>query len=82
MRVIVYRKTGCPWAQEVMEYLDQHDIPFEERTVNTNELYAQECLQKSGRLKSPTLDIDGTILADVGVEEVADYFEGRGRKAA
>ncbi len=80
MRIIVYRKSGCPWAAAVMGFLNELSVPFEVRNVSVNEQFARECEQKSGRLKSPTLDMDGKILADAGVEEVAEHLESRGWK--
>lgn len=78
MRIIVYRKSGCPWAAAVMAFLNELSIPFEVRNVSVNEQYAREAQEKSGQLKSPTLDIDGAILADASVEDVAHYLEGKG----
>ncbi len=75
MRILVYVKTGCPWAAEVMDFLRERDIPFEVRDISTNEAFAQEVQEKSGQRKSPTLDIDGKILPDAGVEDVAEYLE-------
>lgn len=71
MPIIVYTKTGCPWAIEVLEYLKAHSIPFEERDIIKNPEYRKEVEDKSGQNKSPTLDIDGVIVPDAGVEEVA-----------
>jgi glutaredoxin len=82
MRVIVYSKTGCPWARELMDFLNEKGIRFEERDVTANPQFAQECLAKSGQLKSPTLDINGKIIADAGVEDVASYLERTGKMAA
>ena len=71
MPIIVYTKTGCPWAIEVLEYLKARNIPFEERDIIKNPEYRKEVEDKSGQSKSPTLDIDGVIVPDAGVEEVA-----------
>ncbi len=71
MSIIVYTKTGCPWATEVMAYLKSRNIPFEERDIIKNQGYRTEVEEKSGQSKSPTLDIDGVIVPDAGVEEVA-----------
>ena len=71
MNIIVYTKTGCPWATEVMEYLKKNNLSFEERDIIKNPEYKKEVEEKSGQSKSPTLDIDGVIVPDAGVEEVA-----------
>lgn len=72
MHVIVYTKTGCPWTAEVIDYLKARTIPFEERDIIKNPEYRKEVEEKSGQNKSPTLDIDGVIVPDAGVEEVAE----------
>ncbi|TSC71064.1 MAG: glutaredoxin [Parcubacteria group bacterium Gr01-1014_49] len=71
MTVIVYTKTGCPWTPPVTAFLKENHIPFEERDIFKNPEYRKEVEEKSGQNKSPTLDIDGVIVPDAGVEEVA-----------
>lgn len=70
MNIIVYTKTGCPWAIEVTDYLKENNIPFEERDIIKNPEYKREVEEKSGQSKSPTLDIDGVIVPDAGLEDV------------
>ena len=78
MNIIVYYKTGCPWAVEVMDFLDDHHLSFEERNISVDDEARQECIEKSGQAKSPTLDINGEILADTDVDTVAEYLESHG----
>lgn len=70
MTIIVYTKTGCPWATAVLKYLKEKNIPFEERDIIAHPEYRAEVEAKSGQDKSPTLDIDGLIVPDAGVEDV------------
>ena len=78
MRITLYRKSGCPWSAAVMGFLNELNIPYEIRNVTTNSAYAKEVEAISGQDKSPTLDIDGTILPDASVEDVAKALEKRG----
>ncbi|PZR73011.1 MAG: NrdH-redoxin [Chthoniobacterales bacterium] len=78
MKITLYRKSGCPWSAAVMGFLNEMNIPYEIRNVTTNPAYAKEVEAATGQSKSPTLDIDGTILRDAGVEEVAQVLEQRG----
>ena len=48
------------------------------KNVTTYPVYAKEIEALSGQSKSPTLDIDGTILPDANVEDVAKVLEERG----
>ena len=61
-----------------MGFLNELSIPFEVRNVSTQPEYAKEVEAKSGKCKSPTLDIDGKIVADASVEDVAEVLEKRG----
>ena len=63
-----------------MGFLSEIAIPFEVRNVSANDQFAKEVEQKSGQCKSPTLDIDGKILADASVEDVAQHLESLGWK--
>ena len=61
-----------------MGFLDELNIPYEIRNVTTNPAYVKEVEAVSGQSKSPTLDIDGEILPDSSVEDVARTLEKRG----
>lgn len=75
MKLIVYTKTGCPWCEEVVKYLDEKGVDYEDRNVTANDGFFDEMKVKSGQEKAPTLDLDGEILADVGVEEVEEFLK-------
>lgn len=78
MRIILYTKTGCGWCDEVRDLLNEKNIKFEERNVFEKPEYFEELIQKSKQTLTPTLDIDGKIIADTDVGEVADYLRGEG----
>lgn len=80
MKITVYRKSGCPWAAAVIGFLNELSIPHEVRNISVDETLAREVEQKSGQSKSPTLDIDGVILPDASVEDVAEHLEKLGVK--
>lgn len=61
-----------------MGFLDELNIPYEIKNVTTHPVYAKEVEALSGQSKSPTLDIDGEILPDASVEDVAKVLEERG----
>lgn len=74
MIIILYTKSGCPWCIEVVELLRKKNIPFEERNVTANAKFFKEMVEKSGQTLAPTLDIDGEILKDSDVGQVAEYM--------
>ena len=61
-----------------MGFLNELNIPYEIKNVTTNPAYAKELEGTSGQNRSPTLDIDGVILPDASVEDVAKALEERG----
>jgi glutaredoxin 3 len=77
MKITLYRKSGCPWSAAVMGFLNELNIPYEIKNVTINPVYAREVEALSGQSKSPTLDIDGTILPDASVEDVAKVLKER-----
>ena len=78
MKITLYRKSGCPWSAAVMGFLGELNLPYEIKNVTTNPAYVREVEALSGQSKSPTLDIDGEILPDASVEDVAQALEKRG----
>ncbi len=61
-----------------MGFLDEMDISYEVKNFTVNPGYAEELRKKSEQCKSPTLELDGQILADASVEDVAEALENRG----
>jgi len=78
MNIILYTKTGCPWCRGVLDLLDEKGIEYEEREVRGSAAYFEELVKKSGQSKTPTLDIDGFILADSDADQVSAYLKEKG----
>jgi glutaredoxin len=78
MNIILYTKTGCPWCKGVLDLFKENNVVYEEREVTGNKEYYDELVKKSGQTKTPTLDIDGFILADSDTEQVSEYMKGKG----
>lgn len=74
----LYVKTGCPWCDEVLEYLDARRIAYEQITVSGNREAMQEMVDLSGQSKAPTMDWDGEVLADFGVDELVPFLRAKG----
>lgn len=74
MKIIIYTKTNCGWATEVLRYLDSQRIAYEERDVLKDPEFLKEVEDKTGQNMSPTLDIDGHFIPDAGVEDVEAYL--------
>ena len=57
--VIVYSVDECPWCHKVKKYLDSKEVGYEERNIDFNEDYANECYKLSGDTLVPVTTIDG-----------------------
>lgn len=75
MSIIIYTKRGCPWCIDVLKLLRENNIPFEEREVLSNKTFFDELVAKSGQTKTPTLDIDGFIMADSDKGQVLQFLK-------
>ena len=74
---VLYVKNGCPWCVEVERYLDRNGIEVTKTIVSGNREAMEEMVKLSGQNKAPTLDWEGDILADFGVEELVPFLEGK-----
>ncbi len=74
----MYTKTGCPWCRDALNYLREHAVEFEEREVLSNKAFFDELVAKSGQTKTPTLDVNGEILADTDREAVEKFLKEKG----
>ena len=74
MHIILYTKTGCGWCEEGRDLLNEKNIKFDERNVFEKPEYVEELVLKSKQTMTPTLDIDGEIIADTDAEGVTGYL--------
>ena len=74
---ILYIKPGCPWCDEVVAYLAKKKIAVKVMVVSGNREAMQEMIDLSGQSKAPTLDWQGEVLADFGVEELVPFLKER-----
>jgi len=75
---VLYIKLGCPWCDEVVDYLDRKNIDVRTRVVSGNREAMQEMVGLSGQTKAPTMDWHGDVLADFGVDELVPFLKGKG----
>ncbi len=75
---ILYIKLGCPWCDEVVDFLDQKNISVKTVVVSGNREAMQEMVDLSGQSKAPTMDSHGEVLADFGVDELVPFLKKHG----
>lgn len=77
---ILYVKNGCPWCEQVIEFLDEHGVGYRLKEVRSDPEAMAELEKKSGQNKTPTLDWNGKILADFGVDELIPFLRAQNVK--
>lgn len=74
----VYVKPGCPWCEEVVDFFGAHGLSFREVVVSGNREAMAEMVALSGQSKAPTMNWDGEVLADFGVDELIPFLRRKG----
>jgi glutaredoxin 3 len=77
---ILFTKTGCPYCTDVISFLDRNGVGYRLQDVSVDAAARAAMLQRSGQTKAPTLDWNGEILADFGVDELIPFLRSRNVK--
>lgn len=64
--VTIYSATWCGFCHAAKNYLDKLGISYDDRDIDANPDYAREAVEKSGQMGIPVIDIDGTIILEIG----------------
>ena len=75
---ILYIKPGCPWCDDVVNFLKKKKVAVKVSVVSGNPEAMKEMVELSGQTKAPTMDWHGEVLADFGVEELEPFLEEKG----
>ncbi len=73
-QITAYLKTHCGWSAGVRAVLAKYNLPFTEKDIIQNPAFRWEMETKSGQPLSPSVEINGKMLADVSGEEVEEYL--------
>ncbi|MDX2185842.1 MAG: glutaredoxin family protein [Opitutaceae bacterium] len=73
----LYIKPGCPWCDSAMAFLDSHGVSYQKHDITQDSGAKTRMEEVSGQGKVPTLDWNGTILADFGEEELVPFLRDR-----
>ncbi|MCX5703255.1 MAG: glutaredoxin family protein [Candidatus Omnitrophica bacterium] len=69
-QVKIYSTPTCPWCIRVKQFLNENNIAFENVDVSSDQVAAEEMIQKSGQMGVPVLDIDGEIIMGFDKEKI------------
>jgi glutaredoxin 3 len=76
--VRLFIKPTCPWCHEAIEWLENHQIPFERLDVIRDPAAHSEMRELTGQTRAPSIDVDGHILADFGADELEAWWKRMG----
>ncbi len=75
MKPVLYVKTWCPWCVAAIEALDALRVPYSIEDIEKNPQAASQMRALSGQSRVPTLDANGSVLADFGPEELEPFLK-------
>jgi glutaredoxin 3 len=70
----LYVKTWCPWCVWAKQYLNGHNYRYTELDVERDPAAYREMIDLSGQRMTPTLSVNGKVLADFGPEELENFL--------
>ena len=73
-KITAYLKTTCGWSAGVRAVLAKYNLPYTDKDIIQNPAFRWEMETKSGQPLSPSVEINGQMLADVSGEEVESYL--------
>lgn len=79
MTPTLYVKTGCPYCKAATDYLDEKKISYEKIDVRGSDKGMKKLQEISGQTKTPTLDWDGKVLSDFGVEQLEEFLREKAK---
>jgi len=71
----LYVKTWCPWCITASQLLSKLGFRFEQIDVEADRAAYAEMIRLSGQSYTPTLTVDGKLLADFGPEELQAFLQ-------
>ena len=73
--VVIYSTPTCPWCQRVKQFLQEHNIFFQDFDVSQNQEKAEEMVQKSGQMGVPVVDIEGEVIVGFDKERIEEALD-------
>ena len=78
--MIIYIKSFCPWCQEALAWLYQQGYRYEVREVLEDPEAMARMREISGQSLTPTLEVDGKVLADFDTGQLSEFLDANGLK--
>lgn len=73
--LILYSKSACPFCVNVMNFLDDRGIVYEERDVYENDEWMEELMQSGGKRQMPYLVDTNRGVSMYESRDIIQYIE-------
>jgi glutaredoxin 3 len=73
-QIKLYSRQLCGWCIDAKEYLNAHGLAFEEVDVGRDRDAYEEMQRLSGQRYVPTIVVDGKVLANFDVDQLAQFL--------
>jgi len=73
-KVRLFIKPYCGWCSQAMDWLDARKVRYELIDVIRDGSAYEEMVRLSGQTLAPVIEVDGRVLADFGVRELAAFW--------
>jgi glutaredoxin-like YruB-family protein len=75
MIVKIYSTPTCPYCQALKQFLEEHNIIFEDIDIATDEKSKEEIIQKTGKMEVPVVEIEGNIVVGFDKEKIKSLLK-------
>lgn len=71
----LFIKSGCPWCDDAMDWLNARGIVYTVLDVNRDAAARKEMQELTGQTLAPCIEVDDEILADFGADELESWWK-------
>lgn len=70
----VYSTPTCLYCVALKNFLNEHDIKFEEIDVSQDEKAREEIIKKTGQIGVPVIEINGQVIVGFDKERISELL--------
>jgi glutaredoxin 3 len=78
LQIRLFIKSYCGWCHEAIDWLKSRQIHFEPLEVISDPCAMKELRELTGRTMTPSIEVNGEVLADFDVDELEQWWRAKG----
>ena len=78
LNIRLFIKSYCGWCHEAIDWLESRQIRFETLEVISDPCGMKELRELTGRTMTPSIEVNGEVLADFDVDELDRWWQSKG----